>query len=361
MPLSADEFLSQLAGIDRVTVPDLDILRKRLDGDAVDQHRAVDQHGPHGVYVSVDAQRTSPGSSRGDHSHDDGLILTKVLKADSNGVTCHAVNCRDGRELVVRAVHNGSGPADSFIDKNPFQSPPIVPVRQDFEICCFRFLCHDHLAGECLDELVANCGPLPRDVAIDCLTQVVRCVHNAHAAGLVHGELRLSDWLLDDDGTIWLHADLPFHRPLDESEDESLRFADFQACRNIWCWLTTGRDGISDPRHATVGTDSIQANEGDVLPLSDAVWNACRNLADVLATLDDTERILISEEPTAIVVSNVETSCHSAKRHRSGTIAQTNHTSGHSTGMKSAYRRVVWVCVAGVILCVLLVVWLRSS
>ncbi|MBI3823180.1 MAG: protein kinase, partial [Planctomycetes bacterium] len=81
-------------------------------------------------------------------------------------------------------------------------SPHIVAAHDAGEIDGQLFLVMEHVEGKDLSRLVKDHGPLPIDQALDCVLQAARGLQHAHEAGIIHRDVKPSNLLLDERGTV---------------------------------------------------------------------------------------------------------------------------------------------------------------
>lgn len=110
--------------------------------------------------------------------------------------------------------------------------PNIVAAYDAGEDQGMLYLVMEYVEGETLQALVKRRGPLPIDEAVDYLVQAARGLQAAHAAGIVHRDVKPSNLLRDNTGTVKL-LDLglarlgdPTHVATDPSARESLTRSD---------------------------------------------------------------------------------------------------------------------------------------
>jgi serine/threonine protein kinase len=72
-----------------------------------------------------------------------------------------------------------------------------------YDDCPDRFVfATAHVDGDDLESLVEQTGPMPPDAAMDCIRQALAGLSHAHQQRLAHGNLALSDLVLDHDGVL---------------------------------------------------------------------------------------------------------------------------------------------------------------
>jgi len=80
--------------------------------------------------------------------------------------------------------------------------PNIVAALDADEDRGVHFLVMDYVAGSDLDRVVQQRGPMPVLQAVDCIIQAARGLEAAHAAGIVHRDIKPGNLMLDTAGTI---------------------------------------------------------------------------------------------------------------------------------------------------------------
>jgi eukaryotic-like serine/threonine-protein kinase len=81
-------------------------------------------------------------------------------------------------------------------------SPHIVTAFDAGEADGRDFLVMEYVEGKNLAELVQERGPLPTEQALDYVLQAARGLEHAHAAGIIHRDVKPTNLLLDPNGTV---------------------------------------------------------------------------------------------------------------------------------------------------------------
>jgi len=80
------------------------------------------------------------------------------------------------------------------------QHPHLVRLRGVLSIEGAVVLVHDHVAGVCLESVLAQRPPLPDAEVVTLAVPLAQALATIHARGLVHGRVTPASVLLDDDG-----------------------------------------------------------------------------------------------------------------------------------------------------------------
>jgi serine/threonine-protein kinase len=95
--------------------------------------------------------------------------------------------------------------------------PNIVAVYDVGEEDGLPYIVMEYVEGRTLDDLMAESGPLHPDRAVDLVLQVCAGLEHAHAAGLVHRDIKPQNLLVRPDDTVKV-ADFGIARPLDATQ-----------------------------------------------------------------------------------------------------------------------------------------------
>ncbi len=211
--------------------------------------------------------------------------ILSATDTDRTGVTFLGQHCENGQEMSVRMVFPNidrpfGGTEEEQIARQNYSHPsqtPILAVEQVGEFLC---LCRDAANGESLTSIVAESGAFPIDAATECMLQATRCLHDAHEAGYVNGEIGANQWVLDDDGQLLLNPDQAFLRINSISDAGTRLAADRESLRSLWILLSLGM------------TESKYWGGCILSPIPEPFdmefWNQAETVRDVLAKLDPT-------------------------------------------------------------------------
>ncbi len=95
--------------------------------------------------------------------------------------------------------------------------PNIVGVHDVGEEDGVPYIVMEHVEGETLADLIARKAPLDPDRAVDLVLQICAGLEHAHAAGLVHRDIKPQNLLVRSDDTVKI-ADFGIARPLDGTQ-----------------------------------------------------------------------------------------------------------------------------------------------
>jgi WD40 repeat protein/DNA-binding SARP family transcriptional activator len=140
-----------------------------------------------------------------------GYRLLEKVGAGPFGVVHRAVQPTLGREVAVKAVHRRFADDPSFIRR--FESdaqvvarlehPGIVPLYDYWRDPDGAYLVMRYLRGGDLREML-SAGPFERERGLRILQQVADALDAAHAAGVVHGDVKPENVLFDESGNAYL-------------------------------------------------------------------------------------------------------------------------------------------------------------
>jgi len=117
------------------------------------------------------------------------------------------VHTRFGKRAALKLVHDGIlGPQftrETFLREariaNLVDHPGVTEVFATGSFAGRPYLAMERLRGRSLGDLLED-GPLPRDGALDILLELCEVLEAAHAAGVVHGDLKVDNVFVLDPG-----------------------------------------------------------------------------------------------------------------------------------------------------------------
>ena len=152
--------------------------------------------------------------------------LDRVIARGGMATVYEATDQRLDRTVAVKIMRPALAEDADFVERFArearaaarLSSPEVVAVHDqgtDNETGT-AYLVMEHVAGRTLRDVVRERGPLPPARALDLLEPVLRALAAAHAAGLVHRDVKPENVLLGDDGRVKV-ADFGLARAIESS------------------------------------------------------------------------------------------------------------------------------------------------
>jgi serine/threonine protein kinase len=121
-----------------------------------------------------------------------------------------AVDAQLGRKVAVKRLYPSLADDDLFQTRflrearmaASLSHPNLVAVYDVGEEDGLPYIVMEYVDGETLAELMARTGPLEPDGAVDLILQVCAGLEHAHAAGLVHRDIKPQNLLVRRDGVV---------------------------------------------------------------------------------------------------------------------------------------------------------------
>ena len=136
--------------------------------------------------------------------------ILKEIGRGSFGVVFEAVDAELGRRVAFKALRPGPGARESA-SQDLLRREAVAAAHLNHPNICTLFdvghceggiyLVLERLEGETLERVLRR-GPLPPDRALDIVVQVARALAHAHAAGVVHRDLKPGNVFLTDRGDV---------------------------------------------------------------------------------------------------------------------------------------------------------------
>ncbi len=133
------------------------------------------------------------------HRKGDRVVALKILPPSFARNTDAVKRFRREFEVAARLSH-----------------PNVVAAIDAAEDRGVQFLTMEYIEGNDLDEMVADLGPLPLKLALDCTIQAARGLEAAHAAGIVHRDIKPANLIFDGSGQVKV-LDLGLARVIESS------------------------------------------------------------------------------------------------------------------------------------------------
>ena len=131
---------------------------------------------------------------------------------DPFGVVYRATQPNVGREVAVRVVHEHRANDPTFVRRfepdaqavAALEHPHVAPVYDYWREPGRAYVVTRFLRGGSLGELIGRSDAIPHERAARILEQVASALAMAHRRGVVHGALRSSNVLFDEEGNAYL-------------------------------------------------------------------------------------------------------------------------------------------------------------
>jgi DNA-binding SARP family transcriptional activator len=141
-----------------------------------------------------------------------GYRLLERVGEDPFGVVYRATQPNVGREVAVRVVHEHRANDPAFVRRfepdaqavAALEHPHVAPVYDYWREPGRAYVVTRFLRGGSLRELIHGPGELTYERATQALEQVASALSMAHRRGVVHGDLRTSNVLFDEEGNAYL-------------------------------------------------------------------------------------------------------------------------------------------------------------
>jgi DNA-binding SARP family transcriptional activator/WD40 repeat protein len=141
-----------------------------------------------------------------------GYRLLERVGEDPFGVVYRATQPNVGREVAIRVVHKHRANDPAFVRRfepdaqavAALEHPHIAPVYDYWREPGRAYVVTRFLRGGSLRQLLDRSDAMPHERAIRVLEQVAYALRMAHRRGVVHGDLRASNVLFDEEGNAYI-------------------------------------------------------------------------------------------------------------------------------------------------------------
>ena len=191
----------------------------------------------------------APGSDFGDWRID------RIIGRGGMGVVYHATDRRLNRPVAIKLIADGRADDSGFRERFEREAqltaaidhPNVIPVYAAGEIDGQLYLATRFVDGTDLQECLRRDGPLAPERAVDIVQQVAEALDAAHAAGLVHRDVKPANVLLS--GRHAYLSDFGLTRAVDAEArltdtDERLGTVDFMSPEQLRGQRTDARSDV---------------------------------------------------------------------------------------------------------------------
>jgi eukaryotic-like serine/threonine-protein kinase len=152
-------------------------------------------------------------------------VVEKTLGRGGMATVELAEDTQLGRKVAIKRLFASLAGDDVFQERffrearmaAALSHPNLVSVYDVGDDEGLPYIVMEYVAGETLAELMARTGPLQADRAVDLLLQVCAGLEHAHAAGLVHRDIKPQNLLVRSDGVVKI-ADFGIARTLQATQ-----------------------------------------------------------------------------------------------------------------------------------------------
>jgi serine/threonine-protein kinase len=153
---------------------------------------------------TADEQPLAPGTELGNYT------ILELISQGAMGAVYKAEHRRMGRTVAIKMI-TPSALRDAVAVQRfqretqaiaRLEHPNIVTAHDADQVGEIHILVMQYVDGEDLWTTVQRCGPLPLDLAVQCLTQTARGMEYAHQCGVVHRDIKPANLVLARNGVL---------------------------------------------------------------------------------------------------------------------------------------------------------------
>ena len=210
MPISLDQFVENLTSTGLMSAEEVSTICDALP----DDQRPADAESLSELFISEGrlTQYQASAICQGEHNslifHE--YIILDRLGAGGMGVVLKAQHRRMKRIVAIKILPAKSLDSPDAVERFYREveaaarliHPHIVTAFDASEHDGMHYLVMEYVDGKDLSQILAENGPLPLDLAVDCVIQAARGLEYAHAMGIVHRDIKPANLLLDRSGTV---------------------------------------------------------------------------------------------------------------------------------------------------------------
>lgn len=156
----------------------------------------------------LDPTRASPALAPSPFPHFPGFSIVAELRGGAQGDVFKAVQLSTGRLVALKVLRPGAGEESSDVARFEIEKRTLISLRHPNIVTLFeagmhagrRYFAMEYVDGSDLDKYVQTTSPTWRELLQLFLT-ICRAVGHAHAAGVVHRDLKPGNILIDRLGT----------------------------------------------------------------------------------------------------------------------------------------------------------------
>jgi serine/threonine-protein kinase len=145
---------------------------------------------------------SAPARRRGQPGH---YELRERLGEGGFGEVYEAWDARLHRSVAIKTIRHGSSAGTDLVREArlaaSLRHPAFVKVHAVEDDDSGQFIVMELVHGRTLKQLLQD-APVPLATALDWVGQVADAMRDAHASGLVHGDIKPSNLMVDDDGRV---------------------------------------------------------------------------------------------------------------------------------------------------------------